>query len=83
MSEELYTRLKYTIEHEPVRYFVRFSFPFYYIVTANGDKCGIWWMWNKIVADCQCNLLNAVYSHGYSIGTQAILKTLEKELHEL
>jgi hypothetical protein len=76
-SEEEVT---YVIKHTPVRYRVKTKFYFFHrIETLDGHSITLWSI-NGGYIQSSCDLLNCIYSHGYSVGVRSILRTM-KELN--
>lgn len=76
-DQEIVDKIAYVVNHEPIRYVVKFKFPFWYIMTLDGHKAGM--HLSKIGARVQCNLLNSVYGLGYSLGAHAVIKVIKEK----
>jgi hypothetical protein len=74
-SEE---QLDYVIRHDPVRYRVVTKFRFLHSIETLQGHSITGWSLNGEYVKSYCDLLNSVYSHGYSVGVRSVLRTMKE-----
>lgn len=72
--DTLELKLENVLKHDPIRYVVKKKLITYAIEDIHGNTVELFF--SKLSADTKCKMLNAIYSLGYSLGCEAVMKTL-------
>lgn len=67
-------KIENLVKHEPIRYILKRGIITWYIEDIHGNKVEFFFF--RQYAKAKCDMYNAIYSLGYSIGVDASLKTL-------
>lgn len=68
--------LEHVLKHDPIRYVVKKKLVTYVIEDINGNPVESFF--SELNANLKCQMLNAIYSLGYSLGCEAVMKTIFK-----
>lgn len=74
MKSTFELKIENLVKHDPIRYVLKRGIITWCIEDIHGDKVELFFL--KSHAKVKCDMYNAIYSLGYSIGVDASLKTL-------